>query len=127
MGQLLTIVSTFSIGTEKVFIVLEVITTALLTFSLVGLAVVFSISDVKRRSKEQARTGSTAYMLISVFLILFTLALEVIPVFLYFLKEAGKGAFTRTSWIAIGGMISVLFLVNLAVTALYTSEHEKNR
>ena len=117
LGQLLTIVSTFSIGTEKIFILLEVITTALLTFSLVGLAVVFSISDLKS-VKEQTKTGSTAYMLISVFLILFTLALEVIPVFLYFLKEAGKGAFTLTAWIAIGVMISVLFLVNLAVTIL---------
>jgi ABC-2 type transport system permease protein len=120
LGQLLTIVSSFSIGTEKTFVVLEVITTALLTFSLVGLALVFSLSDVKRtvNAKEQTRTGSTAYMLISVFLILFTLALEVIPVFLYFLKEASKGAFTRTSWTAIGGMLSVLFLVNLVVTAL---------
>lgn len=117
LGQLLTIVSTFSIGTEKIFILLEVITTALLTFSLVGLAVVFSISDLKS-VKEQTKTGSTAYMLISVFLILFTLTLEVIPVFLYFLKEAGKGAFTLTAWIAIGVMISVLFLVNLAVTIL---------
>jgi ABC-2 type transport system permease protein len=117
LGQLLTIVSSFSIGTEKIFILLEVITTALLTFSLVGLAVVFSISDLKS-VKEQTKTGSTAYMLISVFLILFTLALEVIPVFLYFLREAGKGAFTRTALIAIGVMISVLFLVNLAVAAL---------
>ena len=120
LGQLLTIVSSFSIGTEKAFIVLEVITTALLTFSLVSLALVFSVSDVKRtvNAKEQARTGSTAYMLVSVFLVLFTLALEVIPVFLYFVKEAKKGAFTRTSWIAIGGMLLVLFLVNLVVTAL---------
>ena len=117
LGQLLTIVSSFSIGTEKIFILLEVITTALLTFSLVSLSLVFSISDLKS-VKEQTKTGSTAYMLISVFLILFTLALEVIPVFLYFLKEAGKGAFTRTAWIAIGVMISVLFLVNLAATAL---------
>jgi ABC-2 type transport system permease protein len=117
LGQLLAIVSSFSIGTEKIFILLEVITTALLTFSLVSLSVVFSISDLKS-VKEQTKTGSTAYMLISVFLILFTLTLEVIPVFLYFLKEAGKGAFTRTAWIAIGVMISVLFLVNLAATAL---------
>ena len=120
LGQLLTIVSSFSIGTEKAFIVLEVVTTALLTFSLVSLALVFSVSDVKRsvNAKEQARTGSTAYMLVSVFLVLFTLALEIIPVFLYFLKEAGKGAFTRTSWIAIGGMLSVLFVVNVVATAL---------
>ena len=120
LGQLLTIVSSFSIGTEKAFIVLEVVTTTLLTFSLVSLALVFSVSDVKRtvNAKEQARTGSTAYMLVSVFLILFTLALEVIPVFLYFVKEAKKGAFTRTSWVAIGGMLLVLFLVNLVVTAL---------
>ena len=120
LGQLLTIVSSFSIGTERAFIVLEVITTALLTCSLVGLALFFGISDLTRtvNAKEQAGTGSTAYMLVSVFLILFTLALEVIPVFLYFLKEASKGAFTRTSWIAIGGMLSVLFLVNLSVTAL---------
>jgi ABC-2 type transport system permease protein len=117
LGQLLVIVSSFSIGTEKIFILLKVITTALLTFSLVGLSLVFSISDLKN-VKEQTKTGSTAYMLISVFLIVFTLALEVVPVFLYFLKETGKGAFTRTSWIAIGVMISVLFLVNLAATAL---------
>ncbi len=120
LGQLLTIVSSFSIGTEKAFILLEVITTALLTFSLVSLSVVFSISDLKRTvsAKEQTRTGSTAYMLISVFLILFILALEIIPVFLYFLKEAGKGAFTQTAWIAIGAMIFVLFLVNLIITVL---------
>jgi len=57
-------------------------------------------------------------MFVSVFLILFTLALEILPVFLYFLKETRKGAFSQTAWIAIGAMIFVLFLVNLVVTGL---------
>jgi ABC-2 type transport system permease protein len=120
LGQLLITLSSFFIGIEKAFILLKIITTTLLTFSLVSLAIVFSISDLKHTIsvKEQPRAGSTAYMLISVFLIFFTLALEIIPVFLYFLKEARKGTFTQTAWIAIGAIIFVLFLVNLLVTAL---------
>jgi cell shape-determining protein MreD len=57
-------------------------------------------------------------MLASVFLVLFTLALEVIPLYLYFLREAKKGAFTQEAWMVIGAVIFVLFLVNLFVTAL---------
>ncbi|MCL5421687.1 MAG: hypothetical protein M1461_04350 [Nitrospirae bacterium] len=62
------------------------------------------------------RTESAAYMLISVFLILFTLALEIAPVFLYFLKESGQSVFTRKAWMLIGGITFLLFIVNLAVT-----------
>ncbi|MCL5422712.1 MAG: hypothetical protein M1461_09645 [Nitrospirae bacterium] len=57
-------------------------------------------------------------MLISVFLILFTLALEIIPIFLYFLKEAEKATFTQKAWFMIGAVIFALFFVNLLVTGL---------
>jgi len=121
LGQLLTLFSSFLIGIEKSFIMLEVIPTALLSFSLVGMAITFGISDVRLEvadtAQEQIRTGSTAYMLVSVFLILFTLALEIIPILLYFLKEATRGVFTQEAWIAIGVVIGILLLVNLIITA----------
>ena len=68
--------------------------------------------------REQIRTGSTTYILTSVFFILFTLTLEIIPIFLFFLKEAKKTAFTQTAWIVIGAEIFLLLLVNLLATAL---------
>lgn len=122
VGQLLTIFSSFFIGIEKEFVLLKIITTALLSFSLVSLAVAFGIADVKHAAadtpQEQMRTGSTGHMLISVFLILFTLALEIIPIFLYFLKETQKAAFSQRAWFMIAVLISALFCVNLLVTGL---------
>jgi len=55
-------------------------------------------------------------MLISVFLILFTLALEIIPIFLYFLKESGQSVFTRKAWMIVSLVGGILFLVNLSLT-----------
>jgi hypothetical protein len=72
-------------------------------------------SDTQR---EQIRTGSTAYMLASVLLILVTLVLEIIPTFLYFLKEAKQGVFTQKVWILIGAVIFVLLLMNSFVTVI---------
>ncbi|MCL5422706.1 MAG: hypothetical protein M1461_09615 [Nitrospirae bacterium] len=122
LGQLLTLFSSFFIGIEKEFVLLMITTTALLSFSLVSMTIAFGISDVKYAAadtaQEQMRTGSTGHMLISVFLILFTLALEIIPIFLYFLKEAEKAAFTQKAWFMIGAVIVALFLVNLLVTGL---------
>ncbi|MCL5422715.1 MAG: hypothetical protein M1461_09660, partial [Nitrospirae bacterium] len=109
LGQLLTLFSSFFIGIEKEFVLLMITTTALLSFSLVSMTIAFGISDVKYAAadtaQEQMRTGSTGHMLISVFLILFTLALEIIPIFLYFLKEAEKAAFTQKAWFMIGAVI----------------------
>jgi hypothetical protein len=110
------------IGIERPFFIIKIITTTFLSFSLVSMAIVFGISDLKptvnEEVKEQTRTGNTIYMIISVFLVLFTLALEIIPVFLYFLKEAAMVAFTTTAWLIIGGMLFILFLVNLLVTSI---------
>jgi len=121
IGMVLTLFSSIFIGVEKAFVSMKCATVSLLVFSFVSLALSYGISDMKNMntlSPEQTKTGSTAFMFVSVFLILFTLALEILPVFLYFLKETKKGAFTQTAWIAIGAMIFVLFLVNLIVTAL---------
>jgi len=86
------------------------------------MAIVFGISDLRQtineEVKEQTGTGNTIYMIVSVFFILFTLTLEIIPVFLYFLKEAAKITFTAKAWLIIGGMLFILFLVNLLVTSI---------
>jgi len=120
VGQVFTVSSSLFIGIERTFILLKVVTTTLLSFSLVSMAIAFGISDLRHAladtSQEQTRTGSTAYMLISVLLILFTLTSEIVPVFLYFLREVKEGAFTQMAWIAIGVGIFVLLLVNSFIT-----------
>ena len=119
LGQVLTVFSSVFIGIEGAFILLIISTTALLSFSLVSLAITFGIADVKRGavSQEQGRTGSTAHILISIFLILVTLALEVVPLFLYFLKETTKIVFTQKAWIMIGGVIVGVVILNVFVAA----------
>ncbi len=121
-GQLLIIASSFIIGIEKVFILLEVITTALVCASFVSMAIAFGIFDMKKKmadtQREQIKTGNTAFMLASVFLIFITLALEIIPIFLFFLKEANQVVFVQKAWLMFGAVIFVLLLVNLFATAL---------
>lgn len=122
VGQVLVVFSSFFIGVEKAFLFLQIATTALLSLSLVSVTMTFGIGGIRPgaadTSQERGRTGSSAHMLASVFLVLFTLALEAIPLYLYFLREAKKGAFTQEAWMVIGAVIFVLFLVNLFVTAL---------
>ena len=57
-------------------------------------------------------------MFVSVFLILFTLALEIVPIFLYFLKEATKGEFTQRGWQVAAMVIVTVLLANLVATLL---------
>jgi hypothetical protein len=119
-GQVLVIVSSLIIGSERAFIVLQALTAGLVSLSLVALALAFGISDVTGAGNAAERTekgtGSTAYLLVSVFLVLFTLALEIAPVFLYYLKESTQSVFAEKGWMLIGGVAGILFLVNLSVT-----------
>jgi ABC-2 type transport system permease protein len=124
VGQLLIISSSFLIGIEKTFILLEVVTTTLVCASFVSMAVFFGIFDMKKimtdTHQEQMKTGSTAYMLSSIFLILLTLALEIVPTFLFFFKEVRKGIFTQRVWPMIGGVIFALLLINFFITIIST-------
>jgi len=120
-SQVLTIFSSFFIGIEGAFRTLIIVTTALLSMSLVSIAVTFGVSELKLgavANQEQARAGSTAYMFVSVFLILFTLALEIVPIFLYFLKEATKGELTQRGWQVAAMVIVTVLLANLVATLL---------
>jgi ABC-2 type transport system permease protein len=122
LSQLLIISSSVFIGVERPVMALKMVTAALLCSSLVSMTIAFGISDLKRAAsdsaQEKGRGESTALMLLSVFLILFTLVLEIIPTFLYFLKEAQRAALTEKSWLMIGAVLFVLFLVNLVVAVL---------
>ncbi len=120
-SQVLTIFSSFFIGIEGAFRTLIIVTTALLSMSLVSIAITFGVSEFKLgavANQEQVRAGSTAYMFVSVFLILFTLALEIVPIFLYFLKEATKGEFTQRGWQVAAMVIVTVLLANLVATLL---------
>jgi ABC-2 type transport system permease protein len=122
LGQLLTIFSLFFIDIGKTLFALNILTTTLLCFSLVSMAIAFSISDLKKTTKEgeseEIKTGSTIYMVISVFFILFTLALEIIPIYLYFLRETAKIEFIQKTWFLIGAVVFILLFVNALVTAI---------
>ncbi len=120
IGQLLAISSSLMIGVDGTFTLLKSVTTALLSLSLSGLAVFFGTSDMRHARSEthrtEGRTESTAFMLVSLFLIFFTLALEIAPAFLYFLKESQMSGFTTKAWLVIGGTTIFLLLMNLSVT-----------
>jgi hypothetical protein len=132
LGQLLTIFSSFFIDIAKEILWLNILTVTLLCFSLVSLAVSFSVRDLKKALKdettEELKTGNTAYMIISVFYVLFILALELIPVYIYFLLESGKYRelllasgkieFMQKTWPIIGGIIFALIFVNILITAI---------
>jgi hypothetical protein len=120
LGQTLTIFSSFFIDIEKVLLILMLFTTTMLSFSLVSMGIVFSVSDlsnaVKKSGDEEIKTGNTAYMIISVSLILFTLSLELLPIYLYFLRESFSIEFTQRTWLTIGGIFFIIFLVNAVIT-----------
>jgi len=120
IGQFLIIASSFHIGVGKVFIALNTVTLALTSFSFVSMSIAFGTYDMKSAftdtPRERMRTGNIAHMLVSVFLVIVILSLEVIPVFLYFLKEAQKGKFSGNAWLMIGGVMGMVILVNLVIT-----------
>jgi ABC-2 type transport system permease protein len=120
IGQILTVFSSFFVAVDRPIIFLNILTVTALSFSLVSLAIVFSISDLRNAtengSDEEIKTGNTLYMIISVFFIFFTLFIEAIPIYLYFLKESVQITFTQKAWLIIGTVIFVLLLVNILVT-----------
>jgi len=121
LGQLLIIFSSYFIGVGKAFILFNSITILFSCFSLVSIVIIFGISDLKYGLKEsqieQFRTSSTGQMIVSIFFILFTLALETAPVLLYALKEMKQGSFSQKAWFAIGAATLILLVINLLVTA----------
>ncbi len=121
LGQLLTVSSSVFIDIGGEFLVFKIITTALLCFSLVSMSIFFSLSDLKKSLKEgeneEIKTGNVIYMVISVFFIIFSLAIGIIPVYLYFLKESSNIEFTKQAWLMIGSLIFLLFFINILVTA----------
>lgn len=118
LGQFLIIFSSMFINIEKPVFILNILTTALLCMSLVSMAVAFSVSDLKNKVKtmtEEIRTDTALYMIASFFFILFTLALEMMPLYLYFLKASAKVEFTRKAWLIIGGVVFALVTANVLV------------
>jgi ABC-2 type transport system permease protein len=122
LGQLLTVFSSVFVYIERDVFILNLITIFLVSFSLVSMAIFFSIVDLRKAMKgnadEEITTGNTIYMILSVFFILFILALEIIPLYLYFLKESVRVEFTHGAWLIIGSLLIVLIVVNFLASAL---------
>lgn len=121
VGQLLAIASSSLIGIEMPMVVLTVISTAIVSLSLTSMAIVFGVSDLKYTtgdSHKETKPGSTIQMIASAFLIFLTLALEIVPVFLYLLKETKRGALSAEARMLIAGAVFLLCLINFFVTFL---------
>lgn len=122
LGQALTAVSSWLIGTELILYVLESLTVGIMSLSLACMAVFFGVSDLRlvfrERDQGQAREGSLALMLSSVILIIFTLSIEVVPIFYYFLEESEKGVLGRKAFILTGGAVLIVLLINTGIVIL---------
>jgi ABC-2 type transport system permease protein len=117
LGQLLIIFSSFFIDIGKALFALNILTVTLVCFSLVSLAVAFSITDLKKSMKGgeegEVKTGNAVYMAVSVLFTLFILALEIVPIYLFFLKESESAVFIQKTWFIIGAVVFVLLFVNI--------------
>ncbi|MEW6586711.1 MAG: hypothetical protein AB1442_14030 [Nitrospirota bacterium] len=122
VGQLLTVTSSLLIGANTTLILLKILTTEMLCLSFVSAAVAFGILDARFVSNEtiqdRIKPGNTAYMLFSAFLIALTLAIEVVPVLMYFLEETKHRLVTWRVWFASGAAILILLLLNVSVAAV---------
>lgn len=125
ISLILTAFSSFFIHIERLLFAEVIITVLILSLSLVSMAVVFGIYDLKpalnEELKEQTKTGSPILMIISIALIFFVLAIEAIPIFFYFLKESAQITFSYRVWGIMAVMFFVLFIVNLIVVMLSVS------
>ncbi len=122
LGQVLTVCSSLILQVDRVIFSLNIVTTTLLCCSLVGLSVFFGISDLRNamddEMKEEIKTGNILYMMVAAFLVLFTLMLEIVPLYLHFLKESRKIEFTQQAWGIIIGMVFMLIFLNILITAV---------
>lgn len=120
MGQVLTVSSAVLLNIEHVFLMLMIVTTTLVCFSLVSMSVAFGVADLRLEMKdeesEKVRTGNVAFMMTSVVFILFILVLEIIPLYLYFLKESEQIVFIWKTWLLLVAVIVSLLVINALVT-----------
>lgn len=125
ISLILTAFSSLFIHIESLLFAEVIITVLLLSLSLVSMAVAFGIYDLKpalnEELKEQTKTGSPLLMILSIVLIFFTLAIEVAPIFLYFLKESAQITFSYRVWGIMAALFLVLFVINMVVVMLSTS------
>lgn len=111
-GELLAVLSFIFIRVEFGFFILNVFAIGLAITSLASMALAFSFHDLKDEAKESAKTGSMAYMISSVILVLAILTIEILPTFLYFLKVSRKTAFSQKAFLIFGAAIFALIVIN---------------
>ncbi|MGE5894895.1 MAG: putative ABC transporter permease subunit [bacterium] len=121
-GQLLNIFSLLFIDVERIVVIIITLATAASTFSLVSMSIAFGASDMRMLKNEGAgdpeKTANALYMIISLLLVLLTLAIEIVPIYLYFLKESAKMTMTGKGWAILAGTLALLISVHGTVTAV---------
>jgi ABC-2 type transport system permease protein len=121
-GLVITIFSSSFIKVDWFIFSLNMLTTTLLSFTLVALVLYFSISDLRalmgETEREAMSTGNPLYMITAVFFVLITVLIEMVPLYLFFLREAVQVEFTLRAWFLTGGVVSALLAINLVTISL---------
>jgi hypothetical protein len=121
-GLVITVCSSSFIKVDRVILILNMLTTTLLSFTLVALVLYFSISDLRalmgETEREALSTGNPLYMITAVFFILITVLVEIVPLYLFFLREVVQVEFTHKAWLLTGGVVSALLAINLITITL---------
>ncbi len=121
LGLFLIILSNIFLGVQMWLMALGIVTCAVLAASITGLAIgigartaTFSLEDT---NKEQSGLQGTIFMLTAFMVITVTIALEIIPTSVLFLKEAAEVTLTMKNW----GVIGAFFFLTISVngTALW--------
>lgn len=125
LGQTLTIVSSYFINIERELIVIKSATTGVMSLSLVSMAILFGISNLRQTLKSEsdkgeAKSGNTMYMLLSVLLISLTLLAEFIGIFYYFLNEPVLLTLTQSPKQILFGAIALIAVLNIFITVVST-------
>lgn len=129
----LILFSSHFINVERAIIGLILLTGVLSGFSLSGMAIAFGVADItqnlKDSGKEPAGSESSLYLLISLLFIGLILLLDAVPVYFYFMKEAGKATPFERTWLVLGIAVGMNVLLNLGVTigSLWKSINKHNK
>jgi|GEM_PF-1848607 len=120
VGQILIVTSSVLINIDKTFLFMNMTVVAALSLSLVSIAISFAIGDMKAAlqmtSADKMKTGNTVYMILAIFLILFTLTAEAFPSLFYLFQEQKVIVFTKKTWATLLIILFGVIVVNILIT-----------
>ncbi|MBI5026173.1 MAG: hypothetical protein HZC12_05475 [Nitrospirae bacterium] len=129
LAQVLIVVSNLFLRVDVWFMILGILTGSIMAASITGLAIGMGASYARfpTESTTQSPTGfgGTVYMLLSIALIAITIALEVIPTAVIFIKEVTKMSLTLRAWLIMGLFFLSALILNISALWFSMKRGEK--